>query len=129
MGAIAYKDGGWIDLNGRRSDVNLLRPFDSDYYYATEKGKILRLYSDACNGTERLGEILSLEGKVVAEIPPFVHPSFKEPKKLYKSQLAWVQYENGDDVGFVVYCANPQDFRVKFNLSTLNFSAPEFGVR
>lgn len=102
---------------------------NSDYYYATKKGKILRLYSHTCKGSELLGEILNLEGQMLFEIPPFVHPSFKEPRRFYKSQLAWVQYENGDEVGFAVYCANPQDFRVKFNLATQSFFAPEIGVR
>ncbi len=129
LSRIAYKDGAWLDLAGKCPEI-VFQPLNcSDYFYQTKGGWILRLFSHSCGGEEDLGEILDFNGALLSKIPPFVHPKFSKPKKSYESQVAWVQNEKDDDIEFVVYCSDPQDFRVMFNMVTLKFSDPEFNIR
>ena len=91
MSRIAYKDGGWVDLDGLRSDIQF-KPLDQkDYYFHVPKAEIvLRLYSRQCASKEPLGEILTVEGDRVVYVPPFKHPDYKGFDKFYKSQIGWV---------------------------------------
>jgi hypothetical protein len=130
MSVIAYQDGGWIDLDGLRPDIQF-KPLDQkDYYFHVPKTEIvLRLYSRQCGSKEPLGEILTLKGKKIGDVPPFKHPNFKDFDKYYESQIGWVDGVKGNIVSFVIHCRTPQDFRVKLDLDTLTYSKPEFGVR
>lgn len=129
LSRIAYKDGVWLDLRGKRPEIVFQPPNKLDYFYQTMDGRILRLFSRACGGKESLGEILDFNGTRLAKIPPYVHPKFDKPPNSYESQVAWVQSEKGNEIEFVIYCSNPRDFRVRFNLTTLVFSSPEFHIR
>ncbi len=129
MSRVTYKNGGWADSNGPRPGIGFEPPSGDDYYFhVVERGIVLRWFNKDCGESEPLGEVYSVSGRKIASIPPFVHPAYRGLKLSYHSRLAWVQ--GGDDVlSFVMHCQNPQDFRLKLDLRTMEYLEPEFGVR
>lgn len=127
--AFDHERGSWVDLSGVRNDINL-KPEDDDYFYVNEgRGIVLKCFREWRKWNDPLGDIFALNGKKVAEIPPYFHPEFRGNKDLYKSRVGWVQESGEVFTNFVIYCPTLQDFRISLNMDEMKYTRPSFGVR
>lgn len=125
MSRVAFddKNGVWVDLFGIRSDIKLEKVKKDDYFYHVEGSDlILRCFASECSSDKPLGEIYTLDGVFVENIPPFFNHLFLGDSNNYKSNIYWVKDCNLSTVTFVVRCSLVDDFTVKLNLKDLVYS-------
>ncbi len=130
MSRVEFKNDQWIDIRGPKLEIELKPSADKGYYYYVPECKVVLWWPEEDRGpNDSLGEIYSISGDKICDIPAFVHPDYQGSREYYRSRFAWVQEVDGGIVSIVMYCPDFQNFRLKLSLATMEYVQVELGVR
>ena len=131
MSILTYNDKEKVWRSHQMEFPNIaIEPSPEDYHYlVAQRGLVMRLFGEASPGDEPLGELYSISGEKLSEIPPFIVPFYRGPKETYQSRIDRVVGLRDCSVICVVISSAIHASRVEFDLETREFKYIDANVR